>query len=388
MTDDHDGVPELLAAWAFGALQPTDEKVVPLHLAGCESCAAEAERLRETVRLLDVPPLLDMPPGTAAAGNGSPAARNGSAAVSQNGSAAGVTGGAVTGGGSADASVVGGGGPAGADGVLALALRSRPALPRVAAHAAPYAAAVAGLRALLREVDGHGPWGTPVVHDWDVRDTVGHLIAADEQLAVRLGLQPHTPPSRTAEDTSWEEAWNTRTADVIAYERTRDPQETVTAWAERAAALLATPEARDPERAAHATTLMGVRLPVADHFVVRGFEAWIHTDDIGRALGLAVPPPPDAHLWQLVRLAVRILGMALGPTAPPVLFAVTAGESSTEWVLGSEDEAVRGELVLDAVDFCLLVGGRYTPDEVPRGVAGDEDVVRDVLERAAALSWL
>ncbi|MEU9786985.1 maleylpyruvate isomerase family mycothiol-dependent enzyme [Streptomyces phaeochromogenes] len=375
MTDDHDGVPELLAAWAFGALQPADEKVVPLHLAGCESCAAEAERLRETVRLLDVPP------GTAAADNGSPAARNGSAAVSQNGSAPGMTGG-----GSAGTSV--GSGPAGAEGVLALALRSRPALPRVAAHAAPYAAAVAGLRALLREVDGHGPWGTPVVHDWDVRDTVGHLIAADEQLAVRLGLRTHTPPSRITEDTPWEEAWNTRTADVIAYERTRAPQETVTAWAERAAALLATPEARDPERAAHATTLMGVRLPVADHFVVRGFEAWIHTDDIGRALGLAVPPPPDAHLWQLVRLAVRILGMALGPTAPPVLFAVTAGESSTEWVLGSEDEAVRGELVLDAVDFCLLVGGRYTPDEVPRGVAGDEGVVRDVLERAAALSWL
>ncbi|MCZ4513345.1 maleylpyruvate isomerase N-terminal domain-containing protein, partial [Streptomyces sp. ActVer] len=225
--------------------------------------------------------------------------------------------------------------------------------------------------------------------DWCVRDSpTSNLIVADEQLAVRLGLETHTPPSRITEDTSWEDAWNTRTADVIAYERTRDPQETVAAWAERAAALLATPEARDPERAARATTLMGVRLPVADHFVVRGFEAWIHTDDIGRALGLAVPPPPDAHLWQLVRLAVRILGMALGPTAPPVLFAVTAGESSTEWVLGSEDEAVRGELVLDAVDFCLLVGGRYTPDEVPRGVAGDEDVVHDVLERAAALSWL
>ncbi|TRO63478.1 MULTISPECIES: maleylpyruvate isomerase family mycothiol-dependent enzyme [unclassified Streptomyces] len=380
MTDDHDGAPELLAAWAFGALQPADEKAVPAHLADCESCAAEAERLRETVRLLDVSP------GTST-GSGSPAtaARNGSGAVSQNGSAAGVTD-TESPGGSADASV--GGGPAGADGVLALALRSRPALPRVAAHAAPYAAAVAGLRALLREVDGHGPWGTPVVHDWDVRDTVGHLIAADEQLAVRLGLQTHTPPSRTAEDTPWEEAWNTRTADVIAYERTRDPEETVAAWSARAAALLATPEARDPERAAHATTLMGVRLPVSDHFVVRAFETWIHTDDIGRALGLAVPPLPDAHLWRLVRLAVRILGMALGPTAPPVLFAVTGGESSTEWVLGSEDEAVRGELVLDAVDFCLLVGGRYTPEEVPRGTAGDEAVVRDVLERAAALSWL
>jgi uncharacterized protein (TIGR03083 family) len=341
---DHDAVRELLAAWAFGALQPADEKAVPLHLAECESCAAEAERLRETVRLLDGPP------GAAPTGDG----------------------------------------PAGADGVLGVVLRTaRPALPRVAAHAVPYAAAVAGLRALLREVGGdQRPWSTSVVHGWDVRDTVGHLIAADEQLAQRLGLAPHAPPSRITERTPWEEAWEARTADVIAYERTRTPEETVAAWSAQAAALLATPEARDPELAARATTLMGIRLPVADHFLVRAFEAWIHTDDIGRALGLAVPPPPDTHVWQLVRLAVRILGMALGPTAAPVLFTVTGAEGDVQWVLGSEDEPVRAELVLGAVDFCLLVGGRYAPDEVPRGAAGEEDVVRDVLERAAGLSWL
>lgn len=131
--------------------------------------------------------------------------------------------------------------------------------------------------------------------------------------------------------------------------------------------------------------LMGVRLPVADHFVVRAFEAWIHTDDIGRALGLAVPPPPAEHLVRLVRLAVRILGLALGPTAPPVLFAVGGGG---QWVLGSADEPVRAELALDPVDFCFLVGGRHAPGEVPRRTTGDEGAVRDVLERAASLSWL
>ncbi|MDX2856245.1 zf-HC2 domain-containing protein, partial [Streptomyces scabiei] len=52
MTNDHDGVRELLAAWAVGALPPADRWTVSLHLAGCESCAAEAERLRDTVRLL------------------------------------------------------------------------------------------------------------------------------------------------------------------------------------------------------------------------------------------------------------------------------------------------------------------------------------------------
>ncbi|MFF4351885.1 maleylpyruvate isomerase family mycothiol-dependent enzyme [Streptomyces sp. NPDC001530] len=342
MSTDHDEVRDLLAAWAVGALTPADEKTVPLHLAACESCATEAERLRETVRLLDGAPR--------------PPLANGASVDTH--------------------------------GVLTVALRARPAAPRVAPHAAPYAAAVAGLQALLREVDGQDAWSTPVVHDWDVQATVAHLIAADEPLARRLGLAARVPESRVAEGTGWQDAWAARTAAVIAYERGRTPEETVAAWTAQAGALLATPEARDPERATHATTLMGVRLPVADHFVVRAFEAWIHTDDVGRALGLAVPPPLDPHLWQLVRLAVRILGMALGPTAPPVLFAVTGGERDAEWVLGSEDEPVRAELVLDPVDFCLLVGGRYAPDEVPRGAAGDDAVIGAVLERAASLAWL
>ncbi|MFJ3310237.1 maleylpyruvate isomerase family mycothiol-dependent enzyme [Streptomyces sp. NPDC086549] len=331
---EHDGVRDLLAAWAFGALPPAEERTVPPHLAECETCAAEAERLRETVRLLDGP------------------ARNGT-------------------------------GDRPGNGVLLAALsRRRPTATRVAGHAAPYAAAVSALAALLPEADAR--WDTPVVHDWDVHATVAHLLAADEHLALPLGLDARVPLS-PAEGAGWEDAWSRRTADVIAHERGRAPDQTVEAWSAQAHALLGTPEARDPGRAARAVTLMGVRLPVADHFLVRAFETWIHTDDIGSALGLAVPPPPEQHLSRLVRLAVRILGWALGPAAPPVLFSVTGGE---EWVLGSEDEPVRAELALDPVDFCLLIGGRYAPDAVPRGSAGDEGAVRHVLERAASLAWL
>ncbi|MFF3381067.1 maleylpyruvate isomerase family mycothiol-dependent enzyme [Streptomyces sp. NPDC002680] len=368
MTTDHEGVRELLAAWAFGALQPGDEQAVRPHLAECAGCAAEAERLRETVRLLDGP----------SSGVSSEGVPSEGSAVSLNGNAP------------ARAPETGG--------VLALALRSRrpAAAPGIAPYAAPYAAAVSGLQALLRELDGgdgedghrNSAWGTPVVHDWDVHDTVAHLLAADEPLALRLGLDPRVPgaAASAAEDADWADAWAVRTAEVIAHEQRRGPRETVAAWAAQAAALLATPEARDPELASIATTLMGARLPVADHFTVRAFEVWIHTDDIGRALGLAVPPPPEPHLWRLVHLAVRILGTALGPDAPPVLFAVAGG--AEEWVLGSEDEPVRAELVLDPVDFCLLVGGRYAPDEVPRGETGDREAARNVLERAASLSWL
>ncbi|WP_432174823.1 maleylpyruvate isomerase family mycothiol-dependent enzyme [Streptomyces sp. Tue6028] len=384
MSGEHEAVRDLLAAWAVGALTPADERTVPRHLAACESCAAEAERLRETVRLLDGPRAT--PPGPATgpvngAGTGRAARGTRDTAPAGRGRPTGGDG--------------PGGRPAGPDGaaglppaLLAAARRARPAAPRVAAHAAPYAAAVAGLGALLSELDAPGSWSTPVVHDWDVQATVAHLIAADEPLARRLGLAPRVPWSAGAEKAGWEAAWAARTAEVIAHERARTPAETVAVWSAQAAALLAVPEAADAGRAAHATTLMGVRLPVADHFVVRAFEAWIHTDDIGRALGLTVPPPPEPHLWQLVRLAVRILGRALGPTAAPVLFAPAGGGRDAQWVLGSEDEPVAAELVLDPVDFCLLIGGRYAPGEVPRGAVGDTAAVTAVLERAASLAWL
>jgi uncharacterized protein (TIGR03083 family) len=342
MTNDHDGVRELLAAWAVGALPLGDARTVPLHLAVCEACATEAEELRAAVRLLD-----GTPGGTSA-----------------------VPSGAVNG---------------GVDRILAPVLRSRrPRAAEVAHHAAPYAAAVAGLHALVPELEGR--WGTPVVHDWDAHATVAHLVAADEHLAVRLGIDACLPASHIPEGISAGDAWARRTADAIAHEHGRTPAQTVATWAAQAAALLATPEARDPEPAARAVSVMGLRLPVADHFVIRAFEAWIHTDDIGRAVGLAVPPPPDEHLWTLVRLAVRLLGLALHD-APPVFLEVT-GPTGARWLLGSDAAPVRAELTLDPVDFCLLVGGRHAPQDVPRGVTGDEAAARNVLERAASLAWL
>ncbi|MGW7267679.1 maleylpyruvate isomerase family mycothiol-dependent enzyme [Streptomyces sp. NPDC054842] len=348
MSTEHERVRELLADWATGALPPSDDRTVPPHLAGCESCAAEAERLR---RRRPRPPGGPIDAGDGPRGPG--------------------------------------GGPHTADGHRAGDSRPRPAAAPVAAHAAPYSAAVAALRRPLDEADTAASWRTPVVHGWDVHDTVAHLIAADEPLALRLGLAARVPPSPagTAEGAGWRQEWAARTAGVIAHERARTPRQTVAAWTAQAADLLATREAREFEPAAQCTTLMGVRLPVADHFLVRAFETWIHGADIGRALGRVVPPPPEPHLWQLVRLAVRILGTALGPGAPPVLLAVTGRGGDAEWVLGSEDEPVRAELVLTPVDLCLLVGGRRTPEEVPRGATGDATAVRGVLDRAASLAW-
>ncbi|MGW7075475.1 maleylpyruvate isomerase family mycothiol-dependent enzyme [Streptomyces sp. NPDC054866] len=339
MTTDHEAVRELLGAWAFGALMPGDERTVAPHLADCEPCAAEATRLRATVRDLDGPPLADS-------------------------------------------------GPAPADRGLALALRTRPAAPRTAPHAAPYAAAVAGLQALLGELEESGAWGTPVVHDWNVHDTMAHLLAADEPLAVRLGLRG-PGPCDGVDGTPWRVAWAARTEAVLARERVRTPSQTVASWESQAAALLSSPEAYDPELAGRATMLMGARLPVADHFLVRAFEAWVHSDDIGRALDIPVPAPRTPHLWQLVRLAVRILELALGSKAPAVALTLAGEGGEVSWVLGGGGaEPVRAEVVLDPVDFCLLMGGRVSPVGVAKGISGSEAAADQILTRAASLAWL
>ncbi|MFI5660212.1 maleylpyruvate isomerase family mycothiol-dependent enzyme [Streptomyces sp. NPDC051684] len=370
---DHAAVSELLGAWALQALPADEQRAVPAHLADCEECAAEAERLRATVRSLNGPN------GDGPNGDG----RDGSGPNEHGAAGSGAAGSGSNEHGAAGHPFRTGAGP------LAAALASRPPVPRApsdtAPHAQPYAAAVAALQALLAEADD--AWSTQVVHGWTVRDTVAHLIAADEPLAVHLGLPGHEPPVDVPNGGDWHTAWVARTRTVIAHERARDPHATVAVWRARAAELLAAPAAHDAELAAQAATLMGARLPVAEHFLVRAFETWIHSQDIGRALDRPVPPPPAGHLWRLVRLAVRILGQALGPRATPVALTVADANGSTEWVLGSEDEPVRAELTLDPVDFCLLVGGRAAPDTLPPGT-GDPRAARTLLDRAAQLAWL
>ncbi|WP_338695193.1 maleylpyruvate isomerase family mycothiol-dependent enzyme [Streptomyces sp. Q6] len=335
---------DLLAPWALRALPPEEDRLVPHHMADCEQCAAEAERLRATVRMLD---------------GAAPTER-------------------------ADTRL------APPEALLARARARRAPVPPTAPHAEPYAAAVSALEALLGELDGPAaPWGTPVIHDWSVQDTVAHLIAADEHLALHLGLPANAPPTTApAEGTGWRTAWASRTQRVIAHERARAPGDTVATWRAQANALLTAPEAHDPERAARPALLVGARLPVADHFLVRAFETWIHADDIGRALERPVPPPPPAHLWRLVRLGIRILGLALGPQALPVALTVTDATRTTEWILGSEDEPVHAELALDPLDFCYLIGGRTAPETVSRTTTGDEGTARTFLDRASRLAWL
>ncbi|MEV6109045.1 maleylpyruvate isomerase family mycothiol-dependent enzyme [Streptomyces sp. NPDC051940] len=329
MTDGHDTVRDLLGAYALDALTPGEEKLLSEHLAGCADCAAEADSLRAVVGALDGPHAAawDGPPGTA---------------------------------------------------VLATAVRRRSPARRTAAHAAPYAAAVSALEALLREADERGAWHVPVIHGWDVQGTVAHLLAADEPLRRLVdGGEPDTPPL------PWREEWAARTASVIAYEAGFPPAETRARWRAQAQALLASRPAQDPDAATARVTLLGMPLPLADHFLVRAFETWIHTDDIGRALGVPVPAPPTDQLGLMVDLGLRLLTAALRGVVPAVRLTV-GGHAPV--LLGTAP--ARADVTLDPLDFCFLIGDRLAPARVPHRRTGDEAAASSVLRRAASLAWL
>lgn len=359
MPSEHDEVSGLLGAWAFDAALPEDAARVRAHLGRCGACTAEAAMLRKAVEALDGGPssrAARVPPGPAGAGRG-------------------------------DAGVATGGRVLPAP-VRTAALRSRPAAFRVAGHAAPYAAAVSGLDALLREVGARGAWSRPVVHDWDVHGTLAHLIAADEALALPLGLAARVPGQWLPASAGWRTVWQARTNEVIARTHAHAPGRTRALWQAQSHTLLESAEARDPVAAARPIPLMGLRLPVSDHFLIRGFETWIHTVDIASALDIRVPPPLERHLTPLVHLAARILRLAVGGRTPPVLLRVGTG-ASDQWVLGGPQAAPpTAELALDPVDFCFLIGGRYTPEEVPHRMTGEAAPARAVLRRAAELAWL
>jgi uncharacterized protein (TIGR03083 family) len=344
---EHEVVAGLLGAWALDACTAADDALVRTHLAGCEGCGTEARLLRACAGglgagRLPAPEL--SPPGLR-------------------------------------------------ESVLAAAReRRRPPIP---AAVAPYAAQVRGLDRLLA---GLAPdqWQAAAVRDWSVHDLLAHLTAVDGLLAADLGLAsaalPGLPPAgNLGPDRSRE-----RTAEVVDCARGQEPDQTRLAWRRQADALVGLAAADDglaDQPVAHG----GGAVPAGLALLARGFETWIHADDIRGALGLALAPPVPEHLGQLAAAAVVLLEQAIarsdrshpGHTARLVLH----GDGGGGWVLPlglpapprtRRDSAPDATVSIDLLEFCYLVGGRRDPDRISRHVAGDPRLAADLLAVAAA----
>ncbi|MEU8136971.1 maleylpyruvate isomerase family mycothiol-dependent enzyme [Streptodolium elevatio] len=271
--------------------------------------------------------------------------------------------------------------------VVAEALRRRePSIP-TGAHARAFAEAFAGLDALLRDLSSE-EWATQVVHDWDVQQTVVHLMAGDGAVCAAAGvpeairLPPYEGPFASMQHFGGPVGeWEGRSRYIMARHHGRPYRMSWHAWRAQARSLLKCRAAR--ERDETPVQYAGRILPLADAYLARGFETWLHADDIGRAVGRRFPEPSPEPMALLVELGVATLGL-LKSQIGAVL--VIDGPGAVTAALGSGETSA--ELRLSSSDFCRLLGGNRRMDEIDVEVHGDPATAAAALAAVASLAIL
>ncbi|MFJ1703498.1 zf-HC2 domain-containing protein [Kitasatospora sp. NPDC088346] len=360
---EHEELRSLLGAWALDACPPREAAELGRHLEHCPGCAAEAGRLREAAHWLSPDDSLDPADGLRRQ-------------------------------------------------VLDWCLAKRPAALPVPPWAAPYAAETAKLDALLRDL-GPGEWQEVAelpwhggTQRWRPAQVLCHLAAVDGYLAPVLDLPDPVPdagpaprvpaqggPAHPPEPGRPEDVL-ARTRRLIEDQRGNPPTAVRTLWRQRSHALL---RAAGLGADGGAPVDYGFAvLPLADAFLDRAFECWIHGDDLARAVHYPYAPPAPQHLRQLVDLAARMLPRLLTalpgrlPGAGRLLRLVIDGPACGEWriPLDGPDEGTppTAEMVLDGLEFCYLAAAHRDPDHLPVGRQGDPAAIRRVLHAVPLLS--
>ncbi|MGH3929959.1 MAG: maleylpyruvate isomerase family mycothiol-dependent enzyme [Pseudonocardiaceae bacterium] len=277
----------------------------------------------------------------------------------------------------------------GAGRLLDAARRRRMGIGDTPEHSRVYPAMTAALGALLGEV-GPTEWARIAAYEeWTVQDLVAHLTATDGLLAHQLGV-PVWPPVRPEDDVA------SRTELLLANERARTPAHTWTAWRAQAQALCHW-LAEHPGAEQRSVTVGPMSMPVSDMMTVRAFETWIHTGDISAALNRSMPRPPEEHLHRMADLGAHLLPVAAAchqvEHRGRSLRLVLSGPGGGTWLVPldprpslrpTEEPAV--ELVLDVVDFCLLLGDRRPPATIQVTLSGDAVLGHQVLDAAPSLA--
>ncbi|SHN38899.1 maleylpyruvate isomerase family mycothiol-dependent enzyme [Cryptosporangium aurantiacum] len=275
-------------------------------------------------------------------------------------------------------------------GVLARirALTAELPVPSEAPTAAePYAAQVAGLDALLARAPEE-QWRTPTVTGWDVAGLVAHLTAVDAIAAETLGL-PIPPELGAGPDVEL------RTQVVQRAYADRPPADLHRAWRGQAITLLRWASA-NADRLETTVPYFGLPLTRAEVLADRGVETWIHAEDVRTAWGTSLLPPTGAQVSVLTGAGMRVLATVWGGlnVSDGVLVHLT-GAGGGDWLLdpgGTAAPAGHGpfgaEISLDALEFCYLVVGRRSADDVAHAADGDRALAASVLTTAALLARL
>jgi uncharacterized protein (TIGR03083 family) len=306
----HSAVSSLLAAWTVNACGPAEADAVDAHLTGCPTCQADLSALSRAAELFG--------------GNGFPPPKSLRTRV--------------------------------------IAAVDRPRLPP---HGAAYAATVAALDALLRELPPDD-WTLAAHAGWTVLDLVIHLTATDNLVADQLGLHVHPPVS--ADDTP-----DSRTKLLLSMPRHRD--RAWHGWRHQATTIC---------------SALATRSVTPDLMVSRAFETWIHARDIAHATDRNLPIPPSTHLHTIADLTARLLPHAATSRRIAAASArlILTGPGGGTWTLTLSDPDLEStvELTMDVTEFCLLVAARREPRAVDVMIRGDVELGYDLLDAAPTLA--
>jgi uncharacterized protein (TIGR03083 family) len=251
--------------------------------------------------------------------------------------------------------------------------------------AAPYAAQVAGLDAILARATRE-QWRAPAVPGWDVAGLVAHLAAVDAIAAEAIGL-PTPPELGAGRDVEL------RTSAVQRTYAGRPPADLHRAWRGQAIALLRWACA-NLDRLDATVPYFSLTLTRAEVFADRGVETWIHAEDVRVALGNPLLPPDPAHVSVLTSAGMRVLGTVwAGLDGPDGVLVHLTGDGGADWLITpgrtrttTDRGPYRAEVSLDALDFCYLLVGRRSPDDVVQAVLGDRAIATSVLTTTASLA--
>jgi uncharacterized protein (TIGR03084 family) len=223
-------------------------------------------------------------------------------------------------------------------------------------------------------------WARPsACAGWSVADVVVHLTQSDDGAVASVeGRLPEGGLRMERQGPTDVDAWAEQ---MVVAERGTPPAEVLGRWRTTTAALRAALDRCDPS--ARVPWVTGV-LSARTLATTRLAECWIHTGDVGAAVGRVRSTTP--RLRHIARLAWRTLPYAFAQAGHelhgPVAFELR-GPEGERWDLVPPEEArtvVRG----DALDLCLVAARRVDPAATRlRGTGPDAAAVLELVRTYA-----
>ncbi len=237
--------------------------------------------------------------------------------------------------------------------------------------------------AALADLPDEGWHRTVAPYPWSVHDLLSHLLAAERYTAARLGV-----PGVGALPAPEDDDHSTFADATIAAERLRPPTDTLADWWDVVGRVRAV--ARPGAVPQRAVAFHGLAMEAPTLLVVRGFELWIHAEDVSRAMRTAGAIPSAPALRSMAELSVETLvPMALPAvrTAPAAqLRVILTGPGGGTWNLRLGEGQASAMLVLDVVDYCRHAARRHGRAELQVDIEGDAELAEDVLTASRLFS--